>query len=63
MLQVLLKSGTLAMLHAAVAFAVAYAVTGSIALAAGIALIEPCAFNVVYLLHERAWKAFFQAGR
>jgi uncharacterized membrane protein len=54
---ILLKSGTLAMLHMAVAFGVAYAVTGSALLAAEIGLIEPCVFSVVFTLHERAWKA------
>jgi uncharacterized membrane protein len=58
MLQVLLKSGTLAMLHVAVAFVVAYAVTGSAVLAGGIALLEPCLFSFAYVVHERAWRAF-----
>jgi uncharacterized membrane protein len=58
MLRVLLKSGTLALLHMAVAFGVAYAVTNSMALAVGIALLEPCLFSAAYVIHERAWRAF-----
>ena len=53
----LVKSGTLALLHMGVSFAIAYALTGSAALATGIALIEPCIMSFVFSLHERAWNA------
>ena len=43
-------------LHLMVGFAVAFAFTGSFALASGIALVEPCVNAVVFFFHERAWR-------
>lgn len=43
-------------LHLVVGFSVAYAFTGSIALAGGIALVEPLVNAVVFFFHERAWR-------
>jgi uncharacterized membrane protein len=57
MLLDLVKTGTFAVLHIGVGFAVAYLLTGSIAVAAGMALIEPCVNSFVFLFHERAWAA------
>jgi uncharacterized membrane protein len=51
----LAKTGTFAVLHFGVAFSVAYLLTGSLGIASAIALIEPAANTVAYLLHERAW--------
>ena len=42
-------------LHLLVGFTVAYVFTGSIVIAGGIALIEPCVNAVVFYFHERAW--------
>ena len=42
-------------LHLLVGFTVAYAFTGSVALAGGIALVEPLANAVVFYFHERVW--------
>lgn len=42
-------------LHLMVGFTVAYLFTGSVALAGGIALVEPLANAVVFFFHERAW--------
>lgn len=42
-------------LHLGVGFSVAYLFTGSIALAGGIALVEPLVNAVVFFFHERAW--------
>ena len=42
-------------LHLLVGFTVAYAITGSLAMAGGIALIEPMVNAVVFFFHERAW--------
>ncbi|MCJ2179752.1 DUF2061 domain-containing protein [Novosphingobium album (ex Hu et al. 2023)] len=42
-------------LHLLVGFTVAFAVTGSAAMAGGIALIEPLVNAVVFFFHERAW--------
>ena len=53
----LVKSGTLALLHMAVSFGVVCALTGSLAAAAGIALILSCAMSFVFALHERAWNS------
>ena len=46
-------------LHLLVGFSVAYIFTGSIALAGGIALVEPCVNAVVFFFHERAWRGGF----
>jgi uncharacterized membrane protein len=53
----LVKSGTLALLHMAASFGVVYALTGSAALATGIALVLSCVMSFVFALHERAWDA------
>lgn len=49
-------------LHLVVGFSVAYAFTGSLALASGIALIEPLVNAVVFFFHERAWRGEFSLG-
>lgn len=51
-----LKTLTFAGLHFGVAFTVAYALTGSVAIATGIGLIEPLVNTVAFYLHERAWR-------
>ena len=53
----LVKSGTLTLLQMAVGFGVAYALTGSAAIAMGIALILSCIMSFVVVLHERVWHA------
>lgn len=52
----LTKTLTFATLHFSVGFAIAYLLTGSVAIASGIALIEPMANTVVFYLHERVWR-------
>lgn len=52
----LLKTLTYLSIHLTVGFTVAYAFTGSLSLAGGIALIEPCINAVAFFFHERAWK-------
>ena len=52
----LMKTLSFAVLHFGVAFTVAYALTGSVAIAAGIGLIEPIANTVAFYFHERAWR-------
>lgn len=54
----LAKTGTFACVHFTVAFSIAYLLTGSFGIASAIALIEPAANTVAYLLHERAWARF-----
>lgn len=51
----LAKTGTFAVLHFGVGFGVTYALTGSVAIATGVALIEPAVNMVVFFFHERAW--------
>ncbi|MCW5731039.1 MAG: DUF2061 domain-containing protein [Alphaproteobacteria bacterium] len=51
----MLKTATFAALHFAVGFGVTYALTGSVVIATGVALIEPAVNTVVFFLHERAW--------
>jgi len=57
MIVALVKSGTSALLHVGVSFGVVYALTGSAAMATGIALILSCVMSFVFSLHERAWNA------
>lgn len=52
----LLKTLTYLAVHLTVGFSVAYAFTGSLALAGGIALIEPFINAVAFFFHEKAWK-------
>lgn len=42
-------------LHFAVGFGVTYALTGEVAIAFGVALIEPAVNTVVFYFHEKAW--------
>jgi uncharacterized membrane protein len=59
----LVKSGTLALLHMGVSFGVAYALTGSAAIAMGIALVLSCVMSFVFALHERAWNAVLRRAK
>jgi uncharacterized membrane protein len=54
--QALVKTITFALLHFGVAFSLTYLLTGSIAVATGVGLIEPIVNTVVFYLHERAWR-------
>lgn len=51
----LLKTLSYLAIHLTVGFTVAYLLTGSIAIAGGIALVEPCVNAVAFFFHERAW--------
>ncbi|MGC6331100.1 DUF2061 domain-containing protein [Rhizorhabdus sp. FW153] len=59
----LLKTLTYLSLHLTIGFSVAYALTGSVRVAGGIALIEPCVNAVAFFFHERAWKRHAMAKR
>lgn len=50
------KTASFLALHLMVGFTVAYLFTGSVALAGGIALVEPMVNAVVFFFHERAWR-------
>lgn len=51
----LFKTLTYLALHLTIGFTVAYLMTGSVHVAGGIALIEPCVNAVAFFFHERAW--------
>ena len=55
------KTATYGTMHLAVAVTVAYAVSGSWAVALGIGLLEPVVQTVAYTLHERFWDRRAQA--
>ena len=50
------KTMTYGVMHLLVAMAVAYAVTGSLAAAFAIGLLEPAVQTVAYHFHERVWR-------
>ncbi|ETI64720.1 membrane protein [Sphingobium sp. C100] len=52
----LVKTATYLSIHLTVGFTVAYVMTGSVALAGGIALVEPVINAVAFFFHEQAWK-------
>ena len=52
----LIKTATYLSIHLTVGFSVAYLMTGSVAMAGGIALIEPMINAVAFFFHEQAWK-------
>ncbi len=56
--QALLKTISFAVLHFSVGFGVTYALTGSVMIATGVALVEPAVNTVVFFFHERAWDQF-----
>ncbi len=56
-----LKTMTFAAVHFTVAFTVAYALTGSVAISSALALLEPACNTVAYYFHERAWNRWGRA--
>ena len=57
------KTLTYLAIHLTVGFSVAYAMTGSVQIAGGIALIEPCVNAVAFFFHERAWSGRLRLPR
>jgi uncharacterized membrane protein len=51
-----MKTLTYGTMHFGVAFATAWALTGSVRIAGAIALVEPVIQTGAYVLHERAWQ-------
>jgi uncharacterized membrane protein len=49
------KTMTYSVMHLVVAFIVAWAVSGNLAVAMAISLIEPMVQTVFYALHEKLW--------
>jgi uncharacterized membrane protein len=52
----LAKTLSFAVVHFGVAFGVGYLLTGSVAIASALALVEPMANTVAFYFHERAWQ-------
>ena len=50
------KTISFAIMHFTIAFAVAYALTGSVIVGGAVALIEPAVNTVAYHFHERLWR-------
>ena len=50
------KTLSFAVLHFSVGFGIAYLLTGSLAIATGVALLEPLVNTVVFFFHEKAWR-------
>lgn len=59
----MLKTLTFTLMHFCIAFAVTYAITGSIALGGLVAAIEPLANSVGFYLHERVWQRIERPAR
>jgi len=53
-----LKTLTFCVIHFMVGFSIAYLFTGSLALAGGIALVEPMANTVVFYFHEKNMETY-----
>jgi uncharacterized membrane protein len=51
----LAKTITYLVIHLGIGFTVAYAFTGSVAVAGAIAVVEPLCNAVAYFFHERIW--------
>lgn len=49
------KTATYSLMHVAVAFLVAYGISGDWRIALSISLIEPAVQTVAYYFHEKAW--------
>ena len=52
----LIKTFTYLSIHLTIGFTVAYIFTGSVSIAGGIAILEPCINAVAFFFHEKAWK-------
>jgi uncharacterized membrane protein len=52
------KTVSFAVMHFAVAFGVAYALTGDVVVGGAVALVEPAVNTVAYHFHEKIWMRF-----
>ena len=60
----LAKTFTYLAIHLTIGFTVAYSFTGSVSIAGGIAIIEPCINAIAFFFHEKAWKrALIREGK
>lgn len=55
------KTASFAVVHMITAFAVAWAMTGSLLVGGAVALIEPAINTVVFFFHEKAWQRWQQS--
>ena len=51
----LAKTLSYLVIHLVIGFTVAYLFTGSVVIAGGIALVEPCVNGVAFYIHEKVW--------
>jgi uncharacterized membrane protein len=51
------KSATFGVMHLAIAFGVSYALTGSVAIAGAITLVEPLVNTVAHYFFDRWWES------
>ncbi|MCP8467801.1 DUF2061 domain-containing protein [Pseudomonas sp. ZM23] len=54
----MLKTVTFTLMHFAIAFSVAYALTGSVTVGGLVAIVEPLCNAVGFHFHEKIWKRF-----
>lgn len=52
----MIKTASFAIVHFSVAFAVAFALTGSVVIGGLVALVEPLVNTVAYHFHEKVWE-------
>lgn len=57
------KTASTIVIHLLVASAVGYALTGSLAVAGLVAVVEPICNVVALHFHEKAWKRVLEGGR
>lgn len=50
------KTFSFATMHFTIAFAVAYALTGSLVVGGAVAIVEPAVNTVAYYFHEKFWQ-------
>lgn len=58
----MIKTTTFAIMHFTIAFAVVYAMTGSLLLGGAVALVEPAVNTVAFHFHEKIWKRIERRG-
>jgi uncharacterized membrane protein len=58
----MIKTTTFAIMHFSIAFAVVYAMTGSLLIGGAVALVEPAVNTVAFHFHEKIWKRIEQRG-
>ena len=59
----MLKTVTFTLMHFCIAFAVTYALTGSVAASGLVAAIEPLCNSVGFYFHEKIWQRFEKPGK